>query len=99
MAARPAIRPYDWIFVDRWTSAIVTSVRQQDDAFADCEVVFDAANPTSGDVRWTGYEWVFRPESFCESPERYKRLEPFVRALKIGRSRPEISLPESLRPF
>jgi hypothetical protein len=89
MKLRPVIKPYDWIYVDRWTTALVTSVRELDDPYGDCEVVFDASNPTSGDVRWTGYEWAFREDSLSENAERYPRLQPFVRALRDGRRVPE----------
>ena len=88
MKPRPTIRPYDWIYVDRWTTALVTSVRDVDDPIGDCEVIFNSVNPISADVKWTGYEWVFRPGSYGENAASYERLGRFVRLLREGRTPP-----------
>jgi hypothetical protein len=86
MADRPSIKLGDWIRVES-VDCVVAYLRPPNDAFGDCEVVFNPSKPTNLDVKWTGDSWEFaKGGDYGGYAEKYGRLQPYVAILKSRRS-------------
>lgn len=85
MVEHPKIKLGEWIYVGQ-VPAVVSRLKNPNDAFTKDEIVFDPEKPTNRDVEWNGWAWQFvQSGDYGGYAEKYDRLRTYVAILKRGR--------------